>query len=867
MSNKGIILEKIWDNPERVFGCAFSGGNPYQQNLIGGEYKEKGKIRLWRSDSGEIMLHYNGGSRQRPDGKPHRVLDYLAEYHLYTSDFNETLRRCADIYGVNLKYSEKEIELYNRQALAAEVAPVLTQALKDNPNGPTAEYLRKRGFREESFKYFGELTDESIAAVKEHLKNNGVKYGYETLKQLLPYYLANNKFNLVIPYFVNGVVKDLGYRYIGQGTPDGGKYRNTSGGTRGNYSPLRIKYNDVVTIVEGQMDAVKAIQSGLTNVIATGGDGVVEGTISLFKHRSITDVIYIPDTVYKNGVKDVDIIKKAINKAVTITDDNGEPLIKGLQVAEIPTPEGANLNVEEYKIDADDYFSTHTPEELISNAVEWWKWEIDDLARVAKDKTIAEFQDEFYSIFKRSQIHPFNGERIKQYIKGKKLFNDCGITPQSLTDIEEFKREREYYNRVQMAQTELNKAVAEGANPVAVNNALATLNNALSTNDRQEWDRQIYSEFQDDLELLKRQPDKITTKWQLGRISSKNEFYQTSNVAFYPADITVFCAATSHGKTMVLQQAVLDLIKTTNKTYLYVSCEENKTQLLTRSLNVYLDIPTSDEDKTNPEGHDVYFIKHTRKDTIKGVLRGDTPTGEYTKYTNRELYKKLERAILEGVENYKKEVAPKLKMVHTDGTAESIAANIKRIIGEFQDKGIEIGGVFIDYMQLLNSATQTFSRTDELKVICKVLKGIAAETGLPIVIAAQLNRTVLVNGIDSITVANIGEGADIERVAHDVYLVWQIDKSVKEITLSGNSKGLGFRSNRIYSQNSLNVNTYHAKEGYMYIEHLKARDDKADGWGLFPFEGERGQILEIDTEKMIEKVQRDESRRKNNRRN
>lgn len=842
MSNKGIILEKIWDNPERVFGCAFSGGNPYQQNLIGGEYKEKGKIRLWRSDNGNITVHYNGGSRQRPDGKPHPVLDYLAEYHLYTSDFNETLRRCADIYGVNLKYSEKEIELYNRQALAAEVAPVLTQALKDNPNGPTAEYLRKRGFREESFKYFGELTDESIAAVKEHLKNNGVKYDFEILKQLLPFYLANNKFNLVIPYFVNGVVKDLGYRYIGQGTPEGGKYRNTSGGTRGNYSPLRIKYNDVVTIVEGQMDAVKAIQSGLTNVIATGGDGVVEGTISLFKHRSITDVIYIPDTEYKNGVKYVDIIKKAINTAVTITDDNGEPLIKGLQVAEIPTPEGANLNVEKYKIDADDYLSTHTPGELIRNAVEWWKWEIDDLVRVAKDKTIAEFQDEFYSIFKRSQVHPFNGERIKQYIKGKKLFNDCGITPQSLTDIEEFKREREYYNRVQMAQTELNKAVAEGANPEVISKVIAKLNSAMGTNDRQDWEKQINSTFEDDLESLKQQPETIRTKWKLGYIknNSKKEFITTSWVEFYPADITVFCAPTSHGKTMILQQTVLDLIKTTNKTYLYVSCEENKRQLLERSLNVYIDIPILEEDNTNPNGYVTYFKAGTRKRTIKNVLRGDLTPYDYNNSTNLELYKRLEVEIKKQVEEYKTNVYPRLRFIHTEGTAESIATNVKHYINEFKERGIEIGAVFIDYMQLLTSATNNFSRMDELKVVCKVLKGIAAETELPIVIAAQLNRKALTDGIDSITVANIGEGADIERIAHDIYLVLQVDK-VRE------GKEATERWKRITHPGSEGVTL---KENNLYIEHLKARDGKTGGWGLFPYVGERGTIGEIDEDIM-----------------
>jgi len=40
------------------------------------------------------------------------------------------------------------------------------------------------------------------------------------------------------------------------------------------------------------------------------------------------------------------------------------------------------------------------------------------------------------------------------------------------------------------------------------------------------------------------------------------------------------------------------------------------------------------------------------------------------------------------------------------------------------------------------------------------------------------------------------------------------------------------------------------KRGYLYVEQMKARDGKTEGWGLFPFDGERGYIGPIDTAAM-----------------
>ena len=186
-------------------------------------------------------------------------------------------------------------------------------------------------------------------------------------------------------------------------------------------------------------------------------------------------------------------------------------------------------------------------------------------------------------------------------------------------------------------------------------------------------------------------------------------------------------------------------------------------------------------------------------------------------------------------------------MVHTDGSAESITANIDHYKTQFERDGWELGAVFVDYFQLLNSDTPNRMRNYELKTICDALKQAAGRSGVPFVIAAQLNREALRDGVDGVTLANIGEGADIERIAHDVYMMWQTDKTRKDTYIETNKSGkdsyrgtAGARARRLFTKNQLEE--YAPKIGYIYIERLKAREGVTGLWALLPYDGESGQI-------------------------
>lgn len=864
--NKTAVVAAIWENPERAFNCQFKQSGRYWENLRGGDYDERGKIRLAQtSDGGNITVFYNGASRPEQTD----VFTYLGEYVLNThGDFKETLQQLANLYNVPLQFSTDEKKAIARTQLAREVSASLVEYLRTHPDGVTGRYLRDVRKIENDGVHFGELTKESIQAAKDSLHQRGIKYDNADLEALgISEYYATQGFNCVVPYYVNGSVRGFVLRNTRHDCPPKDRYRYSQGLGRGGYCDV-LTHGEPAVIVEGQFDAVRLIQSGVKNVIAVGGAKIGEDIARLLRSHGIREITYIPDLEYnEQGEKKTKIIADEI-KAFQSAQVDGVPVVDALYIAEFPTPDGANLNG--LKIDADSYGREHGNDRLACIPLEGvasWAWELDALMTWAQAQerergnvNVAAFQRRFDDIYNRC-ANVYERQRIRDYVttgEESEIYAAFGVTPQSLTNADEWRRNTEYNNRIKDGADALNKAVAEGASPERIAAIVRDLSDAQGTNTRDEWNTQLTQSFADELKAIEEQPDTLKTKWEVGNIGKDGRYYKHDNIEFYPADIEVFCAPTSHGKTMILFQSVLDLIATTDKTYLYVSCEENKRQLLERALNVFIDIPTTPDGKTSTGEY--CFKAQTRKKTIKAVIRGDVAPYEYADFMGQsEHYNALSREIKRWVNRYETTVFPRLKLVHTEASIESICSNIARSVEEYRAQGVDVGGVFVDYMQLLTTENRNYSRHDELKDICKALKDCAARTELPIVVAAQLNREVLKNGIDSITVANLGEGADIERIAHDIYLVWQIDKTQESLykrtnattgKIEVNKGAFNVRSQRLYTKPQLNPDEIELKTGYIYIERMKARDGKTEGWGLLPYDGERGFIDKNDTGEM-----------------
>lgn len=859
---KTAVLTAIWNNPAPLFGGQWKQSRNYWQYVAGVDGWPNRTVRLGQSRNGGIKMFFNSGSGRTNDNPD--VFAYVQERE--NTDFRGALEYLAKIYGVTLEWTPEEREKIHRTRLAREAFPALRDALRNNPTGEAATYLREKRRFEDTGDLFGELTAESIAKVKESLKTRGLSYDKNDLFSLgLREDRAKDGYNLVIPYYKNGII--AGFLFRNTNKDGANKYMFSAGLERGFYCQ-RLQYGKPVYVVEGEMDAIRLIRAGrktgkFENVIAMGGAQAGEPLAETLAAHGITSVVYVADAATdEQGKKETGIIQKAIKKFQTLTID-GEPVISSLQVVEFPV-EGIKQ-----KTDADSYGAAFGVEGLAQFVTEEqrsaWRWELERLTEkmAAQDlRDASEIQGAFLDIYTRCK-NTFERERIKHAVGDEfaPLLAQYGITPDSLNNTDEWEQARQYNERIKQGAADLSKAVKEHRDTETIREIISNLQDAQRTDTRAKWDAQLSETFADELAAIKEQPETQKTIWVVGAVTKDKRFIHFENVEFYPADITVFAAQTSHGKTMILCQAAINAVECSDKTYLYISCEESKTQLTFRALNVALDIPNTESGK-DANGRPC-FIKGTRKKTLRAIIRNgaDGAPSAYQTNTAEGLrnYLQLVGRVNAEMERYATTIRPRLKLIYTDGSVESITRNILYYVGQFRKQGVEVGGVFVDYVQLLTSDAADASRNYEMKEICKVLKDCAAVTELPFIVAAQFNRETLKNnvGLDNITVANIGEGADIERIAHDVFLLWQVDKTPTgtywEYDKNGEKKGvrnMGERSARLFDIPLGAPQNAQLKKGYMYLEQLKARDGQTGGWGLFPYDGERGQIGSIDTKQM-----------------
>jgi hypothetical protein len=205
------------------------------------------------------------------------------------------------------------------------------------------------------------------------------------------------------------------------------------------------------------------------------------------------------------------------------------------------------------------------------------------------------------------------------------------------------------------------------------------------------------------------------------------------------------------------------------------------------------------------------------------------------------------------IRQYWQHIAPRLALVSTTSDIDAVANNVAAQVEAWRNAGVEVGGIFVDYLQLLHyPALHAHSRTDEVKGICDRLNDMAKATKLPVILAAQFNRDATKAGgdtLDGVELANIGESSGIENIAEDVYLVWQTDKIKPESRQYTDSKGMFSLQRYQYRSRRCFESPDDAAKGHLYIENLKARDYATGGYCLLPYNGAAGAITSDISEK------------------
>ena len=276
--------------------------------------------------------------------------------------------------------------------------------------------------------------------------------------------------------------------------------------------------------------------------------------------------------------------------------------------------------------------------------------------------------------------------------------------------------------------------------------------------------------------------------------------------------ITVFAGATGHGKTILSINTALNVAQRyPDKKFIFFTYEERDTAILQYFLNTYIDKELNSS--TSPKSNRRLIKEYFKTGSTQYIARENIAYFESKKEEFFTTYIETGGILVKYVDFNSKELDLAIRYLHKTEP--------------------NIGGVFIDYFQLLNlpgelkRAERINSRQEELKEICQSLKRVAIDTGLPLILGAQFNRDV--TDLTKLHPTKIGEAGDIERIVNTLVGLWDVSKNIvgKET-----SKG---------EESEIKKRTGDATTG-MYVELLKSRDLATGIYELLDYNGKTGKI-------------------------
>lgn len=276
--------------------------------------------------------------------------------------------------------------------------------------------------------------------------------------------------------------------------------------------------------------------------------------------------------------------------------------------------------------------------------------------------------------------------------------------------------------------------------------------------------------------------------------------------------ITVYAGATGHGKTILSINTALNVAQRyPDKKFIFFTYEERDTAILQYFLNTYIDKELNNS--TSPKSNRRLIKDYFKTGSTQYIARENIAYFESKKAEFFRTYIETGRILVKYVDFNSQELDLAIRYLHK--------------------KEPNIGGVFIDYFQLLNlpgelkRAERINSRQEELKEICQSLKRVAIDTGLPLLLGAQFNRDV--TDLTKLHPTKIGEAGDIERIVNTLVGLWDVSKN---IVGKDTSKG---------EESEIKKRTGDATTG-MYVELLKSRELQTGIYELLDYNGKTGKI-------------------------
>ena len=690
-----------------------------------------GKVYVWETAPGFIKDFTRETSS---------IVDYVIKRD--GVEFIQAVKTLADLVGLQLptdpNFNKEDYQSYRDKATILEDCNSYFTYCLENSTGADEvnTYLTSRGYSSEDIKAMelGYIPDQN--KLFKYLLSKGHN------QSLIDEVVKLNKgigstHSLTIPYRSGGSVKGFKFRTTGDATP---KYLNSTGLDRigGFFNLLGIKGDKDIVIVEGELDSLSATARGVENVVATGGSSIASDQVKDAIKRGAKSFTLCLDT---EPGKEEETAKR-LTSAIEVILGEG---VNRVYIVTLPDLGGGKTDpdrlIKESGVDA---FM-----EAIKRALPYYEYKLQETlnkygkieeGRGLQPKDIDSLLDEVVET--ASQIlDATERDRYKKLFTSLEAIKELGISEESLS----ITVDRLTSTRDREAQAKALKRLLFDATTLQksgeVEKALELLDSKVKEVKLKDKDTEFSS-------LMKPIKEDELKERQANKPESLNSGYTIGGepLELPSGAISVFTAPTSHGKTTFLINLALNVAQEypDKETYLF-SYEEDADAILINTLNTYLDEEVS---------------SNNRK-TLKSYF--STGSTDYIRSQSKDLFTaKKEKFFKELIETRS------LNIHYSSYNSETLIEAIR-----YLHKNGKPGAIFIDYIQLLNlpeGKYKTYSRQEEIKQICIALKDVAVETGLPIILGAQFNRTV-VNQLH-LHPTKIGEAGDIERIANLIVGFW-----------------------------------------------------------------------------------------------
>jgi DNA primase catalytic core len=649
-------------------------------------------------------------------------------------EFIQAVKTLADVIGLELPKGDINTEVYNdykEQARLLEDCNSYFIYCLDKAKGgdEVKDYLKLRGYSSEDVKAMELGYIISQESLNSYLLSKGHNQSLiDEVVTIKKDTRIGSTHNLTIPYRSGGSIKGFKFRTIGDNTP---KYLNSSGmdKTGGFFNLLGIKGDKDIVVVEGELDSLHATVKGVENVVATGGSSINSDQVKDAIKRGAKSFTICFDTEPSKE----DITTKRVTSAIEIILREG---VNKVYIVTLPNLGGNKTDPDRLiKESGVDNFKT-----AIAQAIPYYEYNLQETLskyiKIEESNGVLTYKDKDNLLDEivntASTLDPLHKEEYTKAFTSLEPIRELGITEESLS----ITVDRLTSTRDKEAQAKEFKKLLTEATKLQDSGEVDKALELLDSRVKEVKLKDKATEFSNLLKPIKE--DELRQRQSIKPESLKSGFTIGGEDLLLPSGaISVFTAPTSHGKTTFLINLALNVAKEykDKETYLF-SYEEDSDSILINALNTYLDTPLSGNNRT----------------TIKNHFAGANKT------------------TLEGKEGFFKELidTKRLNIHYSNYSSDTLIEAIR-----YLHKHAKPGAIFIDYIQLLNlpeGKYKTYSRQEEIKQICIALKDIAVETGLPIILGAQFNRTVT-NQIQ-LHPTKIGEAGDIERIASLIVGFW-----------------------------------------------------------------------------------------------